>query len=781
MLRARQPLPCTPWLSGSFTKPRHSNRCTRVVPTQGWCRSCARRLTSLYERRKSQRGPSRRRCPPWWSRSAISGSTWQRWRTLTRHAFSMPPSPEDFALQFSAVRQQAEAIQHILPRRAAPSTAAPGARPQSARRRGRPPAASRVAPPQAESTHRPVRRASRRRAAPPASQPGPKSSRKLTKRAWSGQPGYVGVCSFSGDGENSAAPSPGGGPGGESCFSFYSVPPLVQGPAVPTFSKKETFPFPPGSQVHGTTVCDALLPHSRPRPIFAERVPREQPREYSSGTMNLPTHLWPVPFGTQGVRWGTPQNAPPSVPSTPTPFRCTTTGTSIVPLEPLALRLAAWLTLPSLSRWFTRTIRLGYAIQFARRPPKFNGVHETSVSVRNAPILREEIVVLLAKDAIELVPPAEMRQGFHSPYFIVPKKGGQQPILDRRVLNRALHKLPFKMLTHYQMHPAPGLVCSDRPEGRLHSCYDPSVTQTVPTVWVRGSGMVVQGPPPWTLPVSPCLYKDRRGRPYPATGSGRQGPQLPQRLAYLGPIQRAVVRSKRLGASAPQPVGASGQLGKEQALPCAENLFSRSGVGGGTALGGGRASLSVAVSRKSIAHIRGLHPEHSEALSSSLSAEREGCLQTEVGPLDSGGRRLGVPVSRRAVPPGGEGSLHSECCLLLCVGARRLSGGHLQELWAGRHRTPSQDSTVSALSQFLPVCWVTGNGREELAGVTLAAPFPLTRGYEHLFLLQFSSPDGEPWWNPPSTPSSQTGRSSLTPGPVLVLAHPGLRSAPVLG
>ncbi len=102
------------------------------------------------------------------------------------------------------------------------------------------------------------------------------------------------------------------------------------------------------------------------------------------------------------------------------------------------------------------------------------------------------------------------------------------------------------------------------------------------------------------------------------------------------------------------------------------------------------------------------------------------------------------------------------------------------ELRAGRHRTPSQDSTISALSQFLPVCWVS-NGREDLAGVTLAAPFPLTRGYECLFLPQFSSPDGEPWWNPPSTPGSQTGRSSLTPGPVLVLARPGLRSAPVLG
>ncbi len=77
---------------------------------------------------------------------------------------------------------------------------------------------------------------------------------------------------------------------------------------------------------------------------------------------------------------------------------------------------------------------------------------------------------------------------------------------------------------HYQMHPPPGLVCSDRPEGRLHSCFNPSVTQTVPTVCVRGSGMVVQGPPPWALPVSLCLYEGPRGHPYPASGSGRQGP-----------------------------------------------------------------------------------------------------------------------------------------------------------------------------------------------------------------------------------------------------------------
>ncbi len=77
----------------------------------------------------------------------------------------------------------------------------------------------------------------------------------------------------------------------------------------------------------------------------------------------------------------------------------------------------------------------------------------------------------------------------------------------------------------------------------------------------------------WTLG-----SKVLNGRPYPTTGSGRQCPQLPRRLAYLGPIQRAVVRSQGLVASSPLPVGASGQQGKEQALPCAENLFTRCGV-----------------------------------------------------------------------------------------------------------------------------------------------------------------------------------------------------------
>ncbi len=95
------------------------------------------------------------------------------------------------------------------------------------------------------------------------------------------------------------------------------------------------------------------------------------------------------------------------------------------------------------SSWLIRIIRLGYAIQ--RCPP---GMQFTSVKIANAHVLRAVIAVLLAKDAIEPVPPVKTKTGFYSPYLIVPKKGGGLwPILDLGVLNRTLYKLPFKMLT----------------------------------------------------------------------------------------------------------------------------------------------------------------------------------------------------------------------------------------------------------------------------------------------------------------------------------------------
>ncbi len=253
-LRARQPPPCTPWLSCRFTKPRRSNRCTRVVPTRGWCRSCARRLTSLYA--LPREGDVHHGGPGAPSLAQPGRDEGRRQGTLSR-------GPH---LPGRAVRRHRRGLcQAVLGgtaadrgdpahRRDAPSTAAPGARPQSARRRGCPPASSRAAPPQAESIPRPAHRASRRRAAPP--QP-------PTRRCWNWL--------FLRRRQEQRRSFP-RWRAGRRIFHFCSAAcPRASGTHL---LKKEQFPFPLGSQVHGTTVCDALLPHSRPRPILpvAKRV-----------------------------------------------------------------------------------------------------------------------------------------------------------------------------------------------------------------------------------------------------------------------------------------------------------------------------------------------------------------------------------------------------------------------------------------------------------------------------------------------------------------------------
>ncbi len=353
---------------------------------------------------------------------------------------------EGFAQQFSAAQQQTEAFRHILPRRsAAVSTSPPAAAPPSARRRTRPPAASTSAParPQQQPSQRPQRGAGCRKAAQPVSAPAKPAKRQGKRRSWDGRPGVSGSCS-SGDGDRTT-PSPGGGPGGESFVPFLFCSATGSPASGTQTSKKEQFPFSPGPKRARMAVHETQSPHSRP-PLLSPM----SSRVWSEDAMPSPAPpAQPWSQVSVALRTQTPlRNALPSESGPCAPLRCPTAGTSVASLVPLVRSLGAWLVLPRPSRWLMRTIRLGYAIQFARRPPKFRGVRFTSVLRKDAPLLRAEVAILLAKDAIEPVPPAKMKSGFYSPYFIVPKKGGgSRPILDLRVLNRALHKLPFRMLT----------------------------------------------------------------------------------------------------------------------------------------------------------------------------------------------------------------------------------------------------------------------------------------------------------------------------------------------
>ncbi|KAI2663570.1 Transposon Ty3-I Gag-Pol polyprotein [Labeo rohita] len=298
---------------------------------------------------------------------------------------------EDFAQQFSAVQKQTEAIKHILPRRDIPTMSA-GPQPPPARRRGRPPAASKQPAPSPAKVHDPRlaarRRAGRGRAARPRLRD-PSPAKNLRSVPDAGNPEVERIALWG--------------------MTTSTSPLPVEGGAVTERVNSLT---------SGVQAPSSLF-EQRPRSVSSDS--DSEPDVASAGTRE------------EG---------------------CPTVVTSVnVPLIPLATRLGAWLQLPSPSRWLIRTVRLGYAIQFARRPPRYRGVLSTSVhSDTHAAVLRAEVAVLLAKDAIEPVPPAEMKSGFYSPYFIVPKKsGGLRPILDLRALNRSLLRLPFKMLTTKRM------------------------------------------------------------------------------------------------------------------------------------------------------------------------------------------------------------------------------------------------------------------------------------------------------------------------------------------
>ncbi|KAI2658583.1 Transposon Ty3-G Gag-Pol polyprotein [Labeo rohita] len=125
---------------------------------------------------------------------------------------------------------------------------------------------------------------------------------------------------------------------------------------------------------------------------------------------------------------------------------------SLKRLVPLVDHLAAWKLLPNVSAWVLRTVERGYRIQFGAPPPPFIGVSPTLVGPEQGLVMEQEVVSLLRKEAIEVVPPHDRESGFYSRYFIVPKKdGGLRPILDLRVLNRSVMKLKFRMLTLKQV------------------------------------------------------------------------------------------------------------------------------------------------------------------------------------------------------------------------------------------------------------------------------------------------------------------------------------------
>ncbi|KAK7910334.1 hypothetical protein WMY93_015018 [Mugilogobius chulae] len=136
------------------------------------------------------------------------------------------------------------------------------------------------------------------------------------------------------------------------------------------------------------------------------------------------------------------RSAVPRARQAPPPFRAgpqsVSESASGPRVRPLTDFYHVWKELGLLSEpWLERTLRRGYALQFARKPPPFQGILITQwANPGETEALRVEVSSLLHRGAVASVSAEDVHKGLYSPYFLVPKKsGGARPILDLRLLN----------------------------------------------------------------------------------------------------------------------------------------------------------------------------------------------------------------------------------------------------------------------------------------------------------------------------------------------------------
>ncbi len=118
-------------------------------------------------------------------------------------------------------------------------------------------------------------------------------------------------------------------------------------------------------------------------------------------------------------------------------------------------------------------IKWGYSLQFVQRPPCFSGMVPTSVQSKDAHVLHSEVMTLLAKGAIETVPPAQSESGFYSLYLLVPKKGWRPPAHPRSQTPESRPHEEIVQDDHAEADPLAnshrGLVLFSGPERRILS------------------------------------------------------------------------------------------------------------------------------------------------------------------------------------------------------------------------------------------------------------------------------------------------------------------------
>ncbi len=243
-------------------------------------------------------------------------------------------------------------------------------------------------------------------------------------------------------------------------------------------------------------------------------------------------------------------------------------------LVPLSEKLAAWKLLPNISPWVERTVEKGYRIQFAYRPPRFNGVVSTSVKPERVHLLTQELQALLDKGAIEHVPLPDRESGYYSRYFLVPKKdGGLRPILDLRGLNRYLRSYKFKMLTIKmivsQIQSGDWFVTIDLKDAYFHIEILPQHRKFLRFAF--GGEAYRYRVLPFGLALSPRTYTKCMDA---ALTPGHLHFKLQRRLADSGTVSRACASTSRCRPSSSRISGVETQRQEKRSLSCSEdNVF----------------------------------------------------------------------------------------------------------------------------------------------------------------------------------------------------------------
>ena len=109
----------------------------------------------------------------------------------------------------------------------------------------------------------------------------------------------------------------------------------------------------------------------------------------------------------------------------------------------ISLFLLNWKALTS-DPWVIQTIESGYIIRLTTAPVQQSLPHPPHLPTRVASLLKEEIQLLLEKQAVQEVPAST--KGFYSNMFMAPKKdSGQKLVINLKYLNKFVKSEHFKM------------------------------------------------------------------------------------------------------------------------------------------------------------------------------------------------------------------------------------------------------------------------------------------------------------------------------------------------